>query len=79
MGHGACRGSTQQADWETVLDDVYEAILGHLQPQDVAALRCVCSCLRAKTDYLLRTLAVRQPCLPEVAARFQVCQTPRPL
>lgn len=57
---------------------MYEAILGHLQPQDVAALRCVCSGLRAKTDYLLHTLAVRQPRIPEVAARFQVGQTSDP-
>ncbi len=55
-----------------VLDDIYEAVLAHLQPADVATLRCVCRCLRAKTDMLLRTLRLSQPHVKQAAARFQV-------
>ena len=71
LGWRACRGGAH-AEWELVLDDVYEAILGHLQPADVAVLRSVCRCLRAKTDMLLRTLRLSRPHVKQAAARFQV-------
>ena len=60
------------AEWELVLDDIYEAVLGHLSPADAAALRCTCRCLRSKTDLLLRTLHLSRPHVKRAAARFQV-------
>lgn len=45
------RGSS---DWATVLDDVFEAIVGHLDSTSIANIRLTCKEWRSKTSRLLQ-------------------------